>query len=546
MIKSLNQFELSNGITISTLDAPDSREASNSKTALQYQIGVDETNKTLYLLEWRTYYVASEAEFKMKVGTQKPKVHKLRDLYLSEIQFSNYIGKSYLQIITDIKTILRWNIEVVSEKIPKILGKHVDNIEQLVTLNNEFLEKILKDLVKISSTLPFAISSPAYFASDEGIDEVNELFAYHYLRSKKDDIATVFETLVNQLNKKLTLKEEWVNPNEVDSIEPDTIISIFQHPEYLVRTKTTSFKIQGLQGYVPTKVLNYAKEESFDTPENRFVKYFLELLIFWGGRVLEVLNNSKVIDNSELNEIKNLVELLGYLRVRDIWDEIQDVRIIPYNSRVLSRKPSYSTLIKLYNEFRSYTTAFKDMNKAIENKDIAKIYEYWVFFKLTEELERILGKAKLHTHINPTGEIKEGIATYASFATGYRLYFNRKITKHSYSIPVKPDYTLYSNDGKIIGVFDAKFKVDIPDVIEQENWETLAKIEDIYKMHTYRDALQCRFAIAIYPGTKRIFYIASKNIISEKPISDFSLEQLFMKNLTGIGYFNMKPVINDY
>ncbi len=545
MIKSLNQFELSNGITISTLDAPDSREASNSKTTLQYQIGIDETNKTLYLLEWRTYYVVSETEFKIKIGNQKLKVYKLRNLYLSEIQFSNYIGKSYLQIIRDNKTILRWNIEVVSEKIPKILGKHVDNIEQLVTLNNEFLEKILKDLVKISSTLPFAISSPAYFASDEGNDEVNELFAYHYLRSKKDDITAAFETIVNQLNKKLTLKEEWVNPNEVDSIESDTIISIFQHPEYLVKTKTASFKIQGLQGYVPTKVLSYAKQESFDTPENRFVKYFLDLLIFWGGRVLKVLNNLKAINNLELTEIKSLVELLEYLRMRDIWDDIQDIRAISYNSRILSRKPSYSTLIKLYNEFRSYTTAFKDMNKAIENKDIAKIYEYWVFFKLTKELERILGKAKLYTHIYPTGEIKEGVRTYASFAKGYRLYFNRKITKHSYSIPVKPDYTLYSNDEKIIGVFDAKFKVDIPVVIEDENWETWAKIEDIYKMHTYRDALQCRFAIAIYPGTKSVFYIASKNRISEKPISDFSIEQLFTKKLTGIGYFNMKPVIND-
>jgi len=86
-------------------------------------------------------------------------------------------------------------------------------------------------------------------------------------------------------------------------------------------------------------------------------------------------------------------------------------------------------------------------------------------------------------------------------------------------------------DNKPEVVFDAKFRFDDDDVkklkemseageakanktIDAEidtaqqkgDVERLAKHADICKMHTYRDALKCRAAVILFPGTERVFY----------------------------------------
>jgi predicted component of viral defense system (DUF524 family) len=73
--------------------------------------------------------------------------------------------------------------------------------------------------------------------------------------------------------------------------------------------------------------------------------------------------------------------------------------------------------------------------------------------------------------------------------------------------------------GQPLVVFDAKFRFDERDIqpsqpLEEEmddaqqegNIERLAKHADICKMHTYRDALQCRAAVVIFPGTEAVLY----------------------------------------
>jgi predicted component of viral defense system (DUF524 family) len=82
-------------------------------------------------------------------------------------------------------------------------------------------------------------------------------------------------------------------------------------------------------------------------------------------------------------------------------------------------------------------------------------------------------------------------------------------------------------DGQPLVVFDAKFRFDERDLerlkrmsettdeaIDEEmddaqqkgDMERLAKHADICKMHTYRDALQCRAAVVIFPGTEAVLY----------------------------------------
>jgi hypothetical protein len=67
-------------------------------------------------------------------------------------------------------------------------------------------------------------------------------------------------------------------------------------------------------------------------------------------------------------------------------------------------------------------------------------------------------------------------------------------------------------------VFDAKFRLKATDLSATEDTyeddvasgqlTRVVKRADLYKMHTYRDALGARAAIALYPGDEAVFYDA--------------------------------------
>jgi len=111
---------------------------------------------------------------------------------------------------------------------------------------------------------------------------------------------------------------------------------------------------------------------------------------------------------------------------------------------------------------------------------------------------------------------------------------------------LRPDFSLFKNE-ELIGVFDAKFKLDVVDAnkfaeedrkMEKEpSLQTWAKLEDIYKMHTYRDALGCRFTVVVYPGGKSVFFDIDKGRLSES----FDFSSLLSRDLKGVGYIRFVP-----
>ena len=92
-------------------------------------------------------------------------------------------------------------------------------------------------------------------------------------------------------------------------------------------------------------------------------------------------------------------------------------------------------------------------------------------------------------------------------------------------------------EDKVLVVFDAKFRFDeksqeylenasIEDYQEEAtravDIERIANITDIFKMHTYRDALGASSAVILYPGNMNMFFSKSNN---EKTTGD--CEQIF-------------------
>ena len=176
-----------------------------------------------------------------------------------------------------------------------------------------------------------------------------------------------------------------------------------------------------------------------------------------------------------------------------------------------------------------------------------------------EELGEVLGRKRLKLIITPAGELSESGDVYAQFDNGWRLYYNKRLTprKWSYSVTLRPDFSLFTGDPsrkgtKFIGIFDAKLKLDIVDEnkeienfdVEDEeaersgNYTTWTKLEDIYKIHTYHDALGCRFAVVVYPGQRSVFFDVKKG-----KIEGFNLEGILIGNHRGVGYLRFVPEV---
>ena len=515
---------------------------------------------TLYLFEWHEYRIIGKRSFTLRIGNENFKAEKINEnTYIATFQFKNYIGKTNIEILEGIKPLsLEFkNFEVLSKKVDEIYK----GIEDIVEKHKKLYKALVEYISEKSISLPFSISTPTAFGVKESEGPMNELFVYHFLMDNRERIISAYEEIMKNPHRNLIERQEWMNFWEVTEIDEDTIVTIITHPEYLTKAETSSIAVaRYLNEHAPTKVAQRIKYESFDTHENRFAKYFLNELIIWSERAKNAIEKSQYLQKKmKMPVIENLSKVLGeleYYATSDVFDDVGEVVIFPYNSQVLLKREGYRDLLQLWREFRSYSPFFGEIQKAINNKDIAKLYEYWCFFKLVEELGEFLGRGGLRIVIEPTGELSEGGDVYAQFDNGWRLYYNKRLTprKWSYSVTLRPDYSLFDGDPRrkgtmLIGVFDAKFKLDVVDEKEEiENFDvedeeversgsytTWAKLEDIYKMHTYRDALGCRFAVVVYPGRKSVFFDVNVGLVD-----DFDLVTLFWYILQGVGYLKFR------
>jgi hypothetical protein len=119
-------------------------------------------------------------------------------------------------------------------------------------------------------------------------------------------------------------------------------------------------------------------------------------------------------------------------------------------------------------------------------------------------------------------EFKRGVESKQKFNMNIRgreirveLLYNRRFQKSkgdysSYSLGLQPDYTLHieTEEGVKFIHFDAKYRSELQikdmnayDFEDEEQQKRVYKLADIYKMHTYKDAIKNTLgAYVLYPG----------------------------------------------
>lgn len=302
---------------------------------------------------------------------------------------------------------------------------------------------------------------------------------------------------------------------------------------------------------IPFSLTVNEKVEVNDTPENRFIKFSLQVYSEFLSKIEKVLSTKRrIADKRLLLEVKNLNEYLYETLSADFFRGIQEPTYIPYGSTVLQRKAGYRELMQSWLSFQLATKLIWEGGEDVFNsgkRDLPLLYEYWLFFQLLGVVSRKfnLNEPPVNSLIEVSSDglymklrsgkqlVIDGI--YDNKGRKLRVQFSYNKTfnwtsnrgeQGSWTQQMRPDYTLSfwpaefsvtdaEKQELIVHIhFDAKYKVDNVEGLFGKNEEDLDKEKerqregvykraDLLKMHSYRDAIKrSEGAYILYPGTQ--------------------------------------------
>ena len=303
---------------------------------------------------------------------------------------------------------------------------------------------------------------------------------------------------------------------------------------------------------LPRKISIASKKETVDIPENRFIRYVLESFLAFCSSIQRHPDASERLSEEAGQACEKLNIYLSY----PVFRNLSKINILPLNSPVLQRKEGYREIYQKWLMFdMAARLTWRGGNNVYDagKKDVAILYEYWLFFKLLDVLSKkfqILPKDKKELIEYKHGALNLGLKQGKTIVLGglyetesrklnIQFSYNRVFsytkayqTSGSWTQGFRPDYTLSIWPGSITSEqaeseelithihFDAKYRVDrlsllgkevSSDEISLDELSTIKTEEelgtykraDLLKMHAYKDAIRrTSGAYILYPGTE--------------------------------------------
>jgi len=130
-------------------------------------------------------------------------------------------------------------------------------------------------------------------------------------------------------------------------------------------------------------------------PENRFVRHFLVICENILHSFKEKVSERSALNGREiLNEIGEMDEKINSLLANPFFNDVGDFTGFPGNSTVMQKRQGYKEILKFYNLIQSAVSfpMFEDsIRLAVENRDIAELYEIWAYFRIVDLIGEITG-----------------------------------------------------------------------------------------------------------------------------------------------------------
>ncbi len=469
-----------------------------------------------------------------------------------------FIRKPQLGTISPNVYVGTLTLEVFNHKTKEVVGEFSVEVRSVKTEYREDYRNMIEDITERCTDLIMQIDSPVTqnFETDFETDNKTLYQRFTFVRSLIDS-REFRESIQKIITNPSTSWTQFTEEKDIRSIKRFSNKGIRQIASRSNRIKlNTTYQLNknfGLQS-IPTKIETFTKIETVDNAENRFIKHSLTVFKFFCESCeLKFTKHTK----AQL-EAKALTKQLSNLLNQNFFKDISRPTTLRLNSPVLQRKSGYRQVL---NAWMKFDLAAKLVWHGGENvykagkKDIATLYEYWLFFTLLDLLKSIFRiepksiKQLLKPDKNGIGiNLKQGNClaldgTYESESRKLKIQFsfNRSFgggktypQAGSYTTTLRPDYTLSiwpeSLDQKEAELnemithfhFDAKYKVNNfyklistskeEELTDKENEKLIKeeekelktgnfKNQDLLKMHAYKDAIRrTGGAYVLYPG----------------------------------------------
>lgn len=305
------------------------------------------------------------------------------------------------------------------------------------------------------------------------------------------------------------------------------------------------------RGYTPSDLVTSEYLEETNTPENQYIRQFLEELRLISEQLVALLQ--KEGRTASAREAQTWTMSLDEELATNTFRQIGPLRHFPSNSQVLQKRSGYrdvlrfDALLRLGLQLPWKRAALLAEGLIGDIRPVNELYEYWCFFMLRKALASIAvedisvpGSAFEFTSGRLQVRLTKGRRSRVRylFRDGAKpitihLFYNRVFPRPERALPgwqgsytsrFDPDFSVEILVGNDEGPrvrhwlhFDAKYRARIiksgrktsqidpsDEAIDGDYFEEMARLhkqDDLFKMHTYRDGiLGSRGAYILYPG----------------------------------------------
>ena len=288
-----------------------------------------------------------------------------------------------------------------------------------------------------------------------------------------------------------------------------------------------------VNGFSPGEVCSERKFDTVDTPPNRFVKFALGRFagLCTDVRALPEINEGR---GSAWLEAGQMETALENLLAEPFFDEVGELHRLPLENQTLQKREGYREVLQAWLMLDAAAQidwpGRKDTYDGT-NRDVATLYEFWLYFTLVKMLRDTLGMEPVRDPLEKSADgwlpfccesekggmainLKQGRTSFSRFAwkgpdgekLRVHLFYNRRFggrtdvqKSGAYSRGFRPDFTLVilpadydatvwrqaerdgEAEGRIAYVhFDAKYRIEqIADLIGTEEPARNDESEDV-------------------------------------------------------------------
>ena len=508
-------------------------------------------------------YEFSNKDYRLTCNDQENIVQKrARNEHIGRISTNIFVGTLSLEIFNTNEPNKKWEqkLEVQSTK----------------TSYRKDYQYMLNSITEKSTDLILQANSPVShsFETDFNADNKTLYQRFAFVKSiiNSEEFEDAIHRIISSPTTKWTEEAEETDVRKIKRFRNNEIKQLINSNNRTKLSSNHSLYSSKLKS-VATKISSYKKIESVDTSENRFIKHALET---FSKFCMDIGNHPNA--GQRLKYEANIVteKLENHLQ-HSLFKEISRPTTLKLNSPTLQKKEGYREILKVWLKFDLAAKLIWDGGEDVYSggkKDIATLYEYWLFFKLLDVLKSIfeiepkeLEQLIVSNSNNLNLQLKQGkfTALKGTFTKEHRdlnirFNYNRSFVGNdnisksgSWTTTLRPDYTLSiwptnlnekdaEEKEQIVHIhFDAKYKIaNINQIIESNqdeedlnnekkaNLKGIYKNADLLKMHAYKDAIRrTSGAYVLYPGD------------TNKRLKGFH------EVLPGLGAFPIKPSENS-